>query len=116
MAIPEHLKLGRVWPFTRADNFDEVLSNIFDDIRETIYQSGDMYGSDYVTVGLPGIANGCAKKAQRIFDFFVLDKVGKDKIEDELKDNLELAIYAMAYYRMLEDEESPDLIISVVED
>lgn len=104
--IPEHLKLGKVWPFTKSPDFPLVLEDIFQEIRERIKKSGEQYASDYVSVGLPGISNGCIRKSQRLFDYFVLDKVGKDKIEDELLDNVELALYAYAYYKMLEMKET----------
>lgn len=104
--IQEHLKLGRVYPFTRSKDFPKILEDIFKEIRERIKSSGEQYASDYVSVGLPGISNGCIRKSQRLFDYFVLDRVGKDKIEDELLDNVELALYAYAYYKMLEIKKS----------
>ena len=114
--IPEILKLGKIWPFTKSIHFPGVLEDIFGEVRLRIGKSGEQYASDYVSVGLPGIANGCIRKSQRLFDYFVLDKVGKDKIEDELLDNLELAIYIYAYYRMLmEKENSPGKILGLEE-
>ena len=104
--IPEHLKLGRVLPFTKSPLFNALLDRLFQDLKERIENSGQIYASDYSAVGLPGLANGCVRKSLRIFDYYVLDKVGKDNIEDELLDNLEIAVYTVLYHRMLESENS----------
>ena len=109
------LKRGRVIPFTGSIEFPEVIEAIFQLVREQVELDGSRYSQDWVSVGLPGLANGSLRKSSRVFDLFVQDMPGKDKPEDELRDNMMISIYMYAYYRMLvevdvdlEDESNSD--------
>ncbi len=98
------LKLGRVVPFTRSRDFEIEVDRVFRLIEDQINKDREIYSQDWASVGLPGLANGCLRKASRLFDLFVLDMPGKDKPEDELRDNMMLGIYAYLYFKMLIDE------------
>ena len=100
------LKHGRVVPFTRTEEFGEELDKTFSLIIEQMEGDRERYSQDWASVGLPGLANGCLRKASRVFDLFVMDMPGKDKPEDELRDNMMLAIYSYIYYKMLTAEEN----------
>jgi len=96
------LKMGRVYPFTKDTNFDKWMEETFERIKKQVKEDQMRYSQDWVSVGLPGLANGCIRKASRLFDLMVLDMIGKDKVEDEFLDNLMLAFYAYTYYKELE--------------
>ncbi len=95
------LKHGRVFPFTRSQDFIPDLHEVFDLIQEQVLSDRSRYSQDWVSVGLPGLANGCIRKASRVYDLFVMDMPGKDKPEDELRDNMMLGIYTYLYYKMM---------------
>ena len=97
------LRFARVIPFTKAENFNDKLEEVFNIIRQQLSDDQSRYSQDWSTTGLPGIANGIVRKASRIFDLLVLGMSGKDKPEDEFRDNLMLAIYGYIYYMMSED-------------
>ncbi len=103
------LKLGRVVPFTRSRDFEIEVDRVFRLIEAQMNKDREIYSQDWASVGLPGLANGCLRKASRLFDLFVLDMPGKDKPEDELKDNMMLGIYAYLYFKMLTDEYSEEV-------
>lgn len=95
------LKQARVVPFTRSEDFGDQVSSTLDIIIEQMRKDTEIYSQDWATVGLPGLANGCLRKASRLFDLFVLDMQGKEKPEDELRDNMMISIYSYIYYKML---------------
>ena len=97
------LRFTRVSPFTKAPNFEEKLEEVFNLIRTQVSEDKLRYSQDWASVGLPGISQGILRKASRLFDLLVLGMPGKDKPEDEFRDNLMLAIYCYIYYMMSED-------------
>ena len=99
------LRFGRVIPFTKSPNFDEKLNELFTLVKEQVADDKLRYSQDWSTTGLPGLANGIIRKASRVFDLMVLGMSGKDKPEDELRDNLMLAIYGYIYLRMIQDQQ-----------
>ncbi len=104
LTVPEwlvELKQARVFPFTRSEDFFYELHEVFDLIQEQVQEDRKRYSQDWASVGLPGLVNGCLRKASRLFDLFVQDMPGKDKPEDELRDNMMVGIYAYLYYKML---------------
>jgi len=99
---PVHLKFGRVFPFTKDPDFHDWVRETFKIIEEQIEEDKATYGSDWVSVGLQGLVHGVQRKASRLYDFMMLGLPGKDKVEDEFRDNLMLAFYAYTYYNQLE--------------
>ena len=99
------LRFDRVIPFTKSPNFDEKLNELFTLVKEQVADDKLRYSQDWSTTGLPGLANGIIRKASRVFDLMVLGMSGKDKPEDELRDNLMLAIYGYIYLRMIQDQQ-----------
>ena len=97
------LRFTRVIPFTKSPDFDSKLEEVFNLIRSQVEDDKGRYSQDWSTTGLPGLANGIVRKASRIFDLMVLGMSGKDKPEDEFRDNLMLAIYGYIYLRMSQD-------------
>ena len=95
------LKQARVFPFTRSEDFFYDLHEVFDLIQEQVKEDRKIYSQDWASVGLPGLVNGCLRKASRLFDLFVQDMPGKDKPEDELRDNMMVSIYAYLYYKKI---------------
>jgi|SRR3972149_8206449 len=107
MSALEELRRGRVYPFTRSDEFKERLDSLFADIKAQVKLDQERYSSDYIGVGLPGLANGCMRKASRLFDMLVMGMPGKDKVEDEFMDNVMISIYTYLYYKMLDARINP---------
>lgn len=97
------LRFTRVIPFTKAPDFDNKLEELFKMVKIQVEDDKTRYSQDWSTTGLPGLANGIVRKASRIFDLMVLGMSGKDKPEDEFRDNLMLAIYGYIYLRMSQD-------------
>ncbi len=117
--IPEwltELKRGRVLPFTRSEDFFYDLHEVFDLIQQQIQADRSMYSQDWVSVGLAGLAQGCLRKASRLFDLFVMDMPGKDKPEDELRDNMMQGIYAYMYHKMLTEGPRKDRDTYLIEE
>ena len=102
------LRFGRVIPFTKSPDFDRYLNELFVLVKEQVADDKLRYSQDWSTTGLPGLANGIIRKASRVFDLMVLGMPGKDKPEDELRDNLMLAIYSYIYLRMVQDQQSKE--------
>ena len=108
------LRFGRVIPFTKSPDFEKRLEDLYTMVREQVFDDRLRYSQDWSTTGLPGLANGIIRKASRVFDLMVLGMAGKDKPEDELRDNLMLAIYGYIYLRMVQDQESKNSRVKVV--
>ncbi len=100
---PDHLKFGRIFPFTKDPNFPTWVTDTFQIIEDQIAEDKTRYGSDWVSVGLQGLVHGIQRKSSRLFDLMMLGLPGKDKIEDEFRDNLMLAFYAYVYFNQLEE-------------
>ena len=113
--LQRYLKEARVWPFTKSPDFAEALEDVFQWVRDTINSHRSMYSHDFCMVGLPGLAVTGVRKSARLYDYLVLDTVGKDKIEDEVEDNLMGAIYIAVYYRMLLAQRTGDLQLPLLE-
>ncbi len=96
------LRFGRVIPFTRSFEFDDTMEEIFDIIREQVKVDQTRYSQDWSTTGLQGLGNGTIRKASRVFDLFNMGMPGKDKPEDEVRENAMGAFYTYAYFLMLE--------------
>ena len=95
------LKSRRVIPFTRSDEFNKELESLFEDIRAQVAVNQQQYAGDWAWTGLAGLVFGVVRKAGRLWDIFIENKAGKDKLDDEFEDNLMIAVYAVLYYRML---------------
>ncbi len=102
---PNHLKFERVFPFTKDPNFNEWMQNTFELIEYQVTEDQKRYGSDWVSVGLQGLVHGIQRKSSRLFDLMMLGLPGKDKVEDEFRDNLMLAFYGYIYYSQLQQRE-----------
>lgn len=99
---PDHLKFGRVFPFTKDPDFEVWLDITFSMIRDQVEEDKTRYGSDWVSVGLQGLVHGIQRKSSRLFDLMMLGLPGKDKVEDEFRDLLMIAFYAYTYFSQLE--------------
>lgn len=102
------LKSERVVPFTRDPSFNGELENLFNFIRVKIDSNKQTYSTDWAWVGLGGLVFNIVRKAARLWDIFIEDKGGKEKLDDEFEDNLMIAVYSILYYRMLQKKEQND--------
>ena len=97
------LKRRRVIPFTQDPQFDIYLEKLLNEVKSKVKQDQTRYAGDWAWPGLSGLIFNVVRKASRLWDIFIENKAGKDKLDDEFEDNLMVAIYSTVYYRMLND-------------
>jgi len=97
------LKRERIIPFTRDPQFPEYLEKLLNDVRLKVKEDQTRYAGDWAWPGLSGLIFNVVRKASRLWDIFIENKAGKDKLDDEFEDNLMVAVYSTVYYRMLND-------------
>lgn len=97
---PKALRELRIYPFTHHPKFGEELEEVFISVRDIVKRHQAMYASDWVNTGLVGLAVETLGKAGRVYGYLTLDKIGKDKFEDEVEDLVMGAVYMAVYLRM----------------
>lgn len=98
---PKDLREIRLGDFTAEDIFPTILDETCLSAKTRIEDEVSKYGGGFSVTGLPGLSMQTFNKASRVFNFVIRDKVGKDKIEDEIEDLLNYAIYLKVYYTMI---------------
>ena len=99
------LNSRRMIPFTRHPKFNSYLDALVIDMKSWVEQDQKAYAGDWAWPGIRGLIFNVVRKGSRLWDLFMDGKAGKDKLDDEFKDNLMVAVYSILYYRMLERKE-----------
>ena len=92
----------RLEPFELDPDFERTLSGVVSEILASIREGRERHGDAFATVGLPGFAMHCFRKAKDLHRI-VMDGVDVgDSLQGVNKDLATYAVLCMAYIQMAE--------------